>query len=144
MTSTHVPLLDSAVQDTYAWLNDIMEELAWEDRHRALQALRGVLHALRDELTIEHSAHLAAQLPTLIRGIYFESWKPGGTPARDRTLEAFLNRVRPSLAGYTDDDDVYDAACAVFKTLAARISEGEGEKVREALPKAIREIWDVV
>jgi uncharacterized protein (DUF2267 family) len=35
------------------WLNELMAELGWDDRHRAYQALRAVLHALRDHLTVD-------------------------------------------------------------------------------------------
>jgi uncharacterized protein (DUF2267 family) len=32
-----------------------------------------VLHALRDRLTVEEASDLAAQLPMLIRGLYYET-----------------------------------------------------------------------
>ena len=43
-----------------------MEILDCPDRHEAYLALRATLHALRDRLTIEETAQLAAQLPMLI------------------------------------------------------------------------------
>jgi uncharacterized protein (DUF2267 family) len=50
-------------------LSEVDEELGGEDRECAYRALRAVLHALRDRLTVDVSAKLAAQLPTLIRGV---------------------------------------------------------------------------
>jgi uncharacterized protein (DUF2267 family) len=140
MATGHVALFDSAAQDAGSWLNDIMIELEWSDRHLALQALRGTLHAVRDLLPLELSAHLAAQLPTLIRGIYFESWRPSETPARDRSRADFLMRVSEAITQDVDEDEIAAIVGAVLRVLELRISEGEALKVLEALPKSIREL----
>jgi len=42
------------------------------DERRAYNALRAVLHALRDRLTTEEIAQFGAQLPTFVRGVYYE------------------------------------------------------------------------
>ena len=46
--------------------------LGTDDRQDAYRAVRGVLHTLRDRLPVEESAQLAAQLPTLLRGVFYE------------------------------------------------------------------------
>ncbi|TAM62283.1 DUF2267 domain-containing protein [bacterium] len=140
MATGHVALFDSAAQDAGAWLNDIMIELEWSDRHLALQALRGTLHAVRDHLPLELSAHLASQLPTLIRGIYFEGWQPGHTPLRDRNRANFLLRAGEDITQDVDDDELAAIVGAVLRVLEQRVSEGEASKVLEALPKSIREL----
>jgi hypothetical protein len=61
---------------TNSWLKELMELMGWEDRHRAYHALRVVLHALRDHLTIDEVVTLGAQLPMLVRGFYYEGWHP--------------------------------------------------------------------
>jgi len=60
------------------WINDMCERLDLEDEERACLALRAGLHALRDRLTVEEAAHLAAQLPIAVRGLFFEGWHPSG------------------------------------------------------------------
>jgi uncharacterized protein (DUF2267 family) len=47
-------------------------------------ALRGVLHALGDLLTPDETAELAARLPTLIRGFFYEGWHPATKPLKYR------------------------------------------------------------
>ena len=37
---------------------------------------------LRDRLTVEAAAHFAAQLPDLIRGIFYAGWDPGAVPEK--------------------------------------------------------------
>src|SRR5829696_6138276 len=96
MSTTQIESLDHTVHLTNEWLRDISERLGDNRRHAHL-ALRGTLHALRDFLPIDELAHLSAQLPTLVRGIYFEGWDPSDTPADDRSREAFLGRVEQAL-----------------------------------------------
>jgi len=66
-------------------------------RHDAYVALRATLHALRDRLPVEETAELAAQLPMLVRGVYYEGWDPTGKPVRERSLEGFLAGVAVEL-----------------------------------------------
>jgi uncharacterized protein (DUF2267 family) len=75
MSQTGLPEFDSALQKTNIWLKDLMEQLRCE-RHQAYFALRTVLHALRDHLTVDEVVGLGAQLPMLVRGFYYEGCRP--------------------------------------------------------------------
>jgi uncharacterized protein (DUF2267 family) len=140
MPAKTIASFESATADAYQWLTEIAGILGDEDRHFALQLLRGVLHALRDRLTIDQSAHLSAQLPLLIRGIYFEKWNPTPLPSRDRTVEDFIDHVRPALTGYHGTDLIEDVS-AVFAVLKEHVSWGEGDKIATSLPHAISTLW---
>jgi Uncharacterized conserved protein (DUF2267) len=70
MSSTGLEVFDKTVQTTNAWLNEIIEIIG-PDRHRAYRVLAAVLHSLRDRLTVNEAAQLGAQLPILLRGIYY-------------------------------------------------------------------------
>ncbi len=137
---THIDLFDTTLHESYGWIRDILRETGWEDRHYALQALRGVLHAVRDELTADQSGHLSAQLPTLIRGIYFEGWDPSKAPALDRSAEVFVDRIRPDFAGYGEAVDFTWLARCVLRVLKNRVP-GEYDKIKAAIPKEVRQIW---
>src|SRR5258708_3302805 len=93
MSQTSLSAFSSTLQITNVWLNEIMDRLSWEDRHRAYQALRAVLHALRGRLSVDHAAALAAQLPLLVRGIYYEGWHPHGKPLKERHKQEFLIHI---------------------------------------------------
>jgi uncharacterized protein DUF2267 len=48
---------------------------------------------LRDWLQLNEAADLAAQLPTLLRGAYYEQWRPAVTPVKHRTKADFVAQV---------------------------------------------------
>ena len=141
MRTGRLSVVDSAVEDLYVWLREIDDEMGWDDRHYGLQALRGVLHALRDRLLIDQMAKLSAQLPLLVRGLFFENWDPSKAPVPDRTAKEFVDRVRDAFTGYGEQLEVEEAVPVVLEVLGRHISEGEVAKVKAALPKHIRELW---
>jgi uncharacterized protein (DUF2267 family) len=137
MSATGLEVFDETLQKTNTWLKEIMEALG-SDRHRAYQALRGVLHCLRDRLLVEEAADLGDQLPMLVRGIYYESWQPSATPIKVRSLKEFLDLVASRLPGTLDPEQ---AARAVFQVLEHHVTPGEIEDVVSELPKDIRALW---
>jgi uncharacterized protein (DUF2267 family) len=141
MSTTGLEVFDTTVQTTHGWLNDVMHELGWEDeRPRAYQALRAVLHALRDRLTVEEALDLGAQLPLLIRGFYYEGWKLTNKPLKERHREEFLAHIKHA---FRNDErmDPEQIARGVFRVLVRRISAGEIEDVKQVLPAELRELW---
>ena len=140
MSATGIDTFDSTLQKTNEWLGQIMQELDWPDRHKAWHALRAVLHALRDRLPVNSAAHLAAQLPMLIRGVYYEGWHPAGTPVMERSQDEFLVHVTEAFL-FDVDAHSKDIAQAVFRVIARHVTAGEIEKVKRALPEGIRDLW---
>ncbi len=140
MAFTGLDVFDHTIQITNIWLKELMEKLGTEDRHRAYLALRSVLHALRDRLTVDEAAHLGAQLPMLVRGIYFEGYHPAGKPLKERRKEQFLGHVRDQ---FRKDPEVDPEAIAraVFGLLEEKITAGEIADVRNSMPKELRELW---
>jgi uncharacterized protein (DUF2267 family) len=134
-------VFEGTIQKTQVWLNDLMFELDWEDRpQKAYLALRTVLHALRDRLTVEEAVHLGAQLPMLVRGFYFEGWTLRDKPHKERHKEDFLAHVKEA---FKDDVTVnpQQIVRAVFRVLTKHTSKGEIDDVKHILPKALRELW---
>jgi uncharacterized protein (DUF2267 family) len=141
MSTTGLEAFDSTVQKTHVWLNDIMDEMGWENqRERAYLALRTVLHALHDRLTVEETAQLGAQLPTLIRGCYYGGWKPTGKPLKERHREEFLAHVRHAFRN-DESADPERITRGVLKILSRHITEGEIEDIKHLLPHELRELW---
>lgn len=139
MTTNVFAGLETTVEKTKSWVQEVMEELERQDPQDAYHALRAALHALRDHLPVEEVAHLGAQLPLLVRGIYYEGWRPGAP--HDRDLELALDEVRREL-GTRSDLDPELALRAAFAVIARHVSEGELSDVTGALPRRFRELFD--
>ena len=140
MKTTGITTLDHAPQVVAEWLNLLQEDLGWLDRGRVYLLLRETLHAVRDFLTVDAAPDLSAQLPLLIRGIFFEGWIPAKTPAKPRSVDDFLERVTKAFASDPlVEPDV--AAAAVFAVLRRQISPGEYRQVAWAMRKPLRDLW---
>jgi uncharacterized protein (DUF2267 family) len=122
------------------WIKDLDKALHWNNKARSYRLLRSVLHALRDWLQVNESANLAAQLPTLVRGIYYDQWRPAATPVKERSKTNFLARVERDF--YNDPlPDAAFAVSAVFRLLSEKVTGGEISDVRQALPADLRALW---
>jgi len=140
MTATGLDVFDRTVQKTNTWLNELMQELGLQDKHKAYLAMRATLHALRDRITVDEVAQLAAQLPMLMRGFYYEGWDPSNKPLRERHKAQFLARMEQQFRG-EDRIDTERVARAVFTVLANRVSAGEIDDVKNIVPAELRELW---
>jgi uncharacterized protein (DUF2267 family) len=139
MSTTGLSVIDSSLQRTHAWLDEIMADLG-PDRTFAWHLLGSVLHAIRDRLPIELSSHFSAQLPLVIRGLYFDQWSPGASVKPGRTLDAFLHDVGHGVENLRPTNPAV-ASQAVFRVISRHLSDGELRKVRDSLPKPVRESW---
>ena len=143
MSTTNIPAFDTSINKTKEWLKEIREELHLDDDQQAYVALRAVLHVVRDRLVPDEACDFAAQFPLLVRGFYFEGWKPSGRPMEIDTEEEFLGRVQhemhrqntPKLA------DPRRITLGVLRTMDRHVTGGELSKVVQSFPKQLRNLW---
>lgn len=140
MKSQQPEVFETTLQKTNIWLKEISDLLHWDDHQRAYHGLRAVLHAVRDRLPVPEAAHFGAQLPMLVRGFYYDNWKPGSTPAKIKTTQEFYDVVRENFAADRNVNPIRLTE-AVMTVLATNLSPGELEKLRGILPPHLREIW---
>jgi uncharacterized protein (DUF2267 family) len=131
-------LFASTVAKTHKWIKEVNEQLQLEDPHKAYLILRGVLHVLRDRLTVNEAVDLSAQLPMLIRGFYFEGWSVEHKPLKIHTEQEFLECVMHVIPS---DVDAVDCVKVVFKLLQQQITEGEIHDIKSVLPDRILKFW---
>lgn len=140
MARRHIDVFDSTIQKTNLWLKDIEGAMRVTDnKPKAYAALRGVLHTLRECMPVDETMKFAAQMPLLVRAVYFDGWKPRRKPVR-LTKATFFRELRECLRGQSDVD-VGLAARAVFSTIEKHVSRGEVASVRRVLPAEIRRLW---
>jgi uncharacterized protein (DUF2267 family) len=140
MPATGLDVFDHTLQTTHIWLDDLMRFLGWSDRQRAYHALRAVLQSLRDHMPVNDVAHLSAQLPLLVRGIFFEGWTPARTPLKERSGDQFLAHVNDAFL-FDVEADGRQIVAGVCRLLNDHVSAGEIEKIRRVLPAGIRSLW---
>jgi uncharacterized protein (DUF2267 family) len=134
MSLTGYPAFDSTLEKTNGILKRIERSYGWpkERRNQSYAALRVVLHALRDRLTVEEAAQLSAQLPLLVRGIYFEGWDPSKVPMKMHRAE-FLARIRDEFP-FEVPGGTERLVGTTLEALRRHITDGEWEDVRAGLP----------
>ncbi|VTZ28527.1 conserved hypothetical protein [Methylocella tundrae] len=140
MGDAQIPALEHANQQTNLWLKRIAAEHHLERRHDAYSALRAVLHALRDRLTPEQAVHFGAQLPIVIRGVYYEGWRIAGKPIDDKHVDEFVQRVAAELPPQFPRDALAMTR-AVFQLLFEELDPGETAKIIDTLPAALKALW---
>jgi uncharacterized protein (DUF2267 family) len=139
MSTTGLDVFDKTMQTTHIWLDEVMETIG-PDRNVAWHVVGAVLRTLRDRLPVELAANLGAQLPLLIRGTYYDQFRPGHAPDRLHTENEFLTRVTNDLGGIRPVN-VKEATHSVLTVLGHHITPEQVEKVKRALPEAIRGLW---
>ena len=98
------------------------------------------MHIVRDHLRVDEVAQLSAQLPLLLRGMFFEGWMPKRTPLRDRSAAGVQRAVEDQLGDNAEYRGLEDVTC-VFELLNNHLTRGEIEHVRANLPADIRAYW---
>lgn len=142
MSANGLDVFDKTLQTTNVWLNEIMEDIG-PNRHVAWKVLSVVLHKLRDRLPVELAAHLGAELPLLVRGVYYDQFQPARQPSRCRDFEEFCAEVGEWLSD-TRPVNPQTAVHSVFKVLSRHVPEGQIRKVQDTLPTDIRTSWRTV
>lgn len=130
----------STLQKSNLFMKELSTELGFglED---TLLAFRTVMHAVRDRLPAEEAGHLAAQLPLLIKGVYFDGWSPGRQPLKIKTKTELFDVVsRPLLRGIRRFD-VEQVTRTVLRVVANHLSDGEVDQLRAILPADLRDLW---
>jgi uncharacterized protein (DUF2267 family) len=137
MTRTGVDSLDRSIDKTNAWLADVAAKFGTEDRRLAYRVTRSWLHTLRDRLPVSIAAHVAAQLPELLRGVFYEGWNPSKVPIKYSRDEYVARFARDAQLHHTE---VPRAGRLVTSAMQRHISAGAISEVLGALPADIRSL----
>ena len=140
MSTQGLEVIDRTVHITHEWINELASRLDWGSKSSTLRLFRTVLHLVRDHLLTDEMAQFSAQMPLLVRGMFFEGWVPKNTPIRERSAAVFLDAIEGEMMNvkeYRGPEDIK----YVFELLNARLSRGEIEDVRASLPKDVRAYW---
>lgn len=130
---------EHATEKAEVWIKGMMRELGTDDPGRAYHALGASLQALRDRLSVNEAAQLGAQLPLLVRGLFYEGWHPASTPVHVRRPEDLLMLVHQK-AGDGGRVDAERALAATFEVLRQHVSAGELSSLANVLPPSLADL----
>jgi uncharacterized protein (DUF2267 family) len=132
-------VFDHATEKANLWIKDMMRELGTDDPKQAYHALSAALQALRDRVSVDEAAQFAAQLPVLVRGLFYEGWRPAATPMHLRRPEQLLALVEERL-GDGQRVDPERALAATFEVLRKHLSAGALASLAHLLPRSLAEL----
>lgn len=135
MSFTGVSSLDHTIDKVNVLLAEVAAEFGTQDRRFAYRVTRAWLHALRDRLPVPIAAHFAAQLPELLRGVFYGGWNPSKVPVK-YGREGYITRFARNSG--IREPDVPQAVCLVTRVMRRHVSGGLLDEVLEALPAQIR------
>jgi len=128
-----------AVETADIWIRDMMRELGTNDPRQAYHALTAALHTVRDRLRVDEAAQLAAQLPLLLRGLFFEGWHPASTPVHVRRPEDVIALFEKK-SGDGHGIDAERALAATFEVLRRHVSRGALDALAHVLPRTLADL----
>ncbi|RDI60438.1 DUF2267 domain-containing protein [Nocardia pseudobrasiliensis] len=129
--------LTPAVHTAHEWLKAVADRIGTEDRAFTYHVVRAWLHTVRDRISVVASAHLTAQLPEILRGVYYEGWVPSHIPVGHGTDE-FLTRFAHE--AMITRAEVPRLAGAVTDVFMDRCSPGQLDGLFAVLPVRLQEL----
>lgn len=141
MSNNGLEAFDITLEKTHQFINDVAGELKIEDKHIAFIGVKAVLHTLRDRIPLEEAAQLGSQLSPLLAGFYYQGWKPAATPTKERSITAFLDKVRENLPEGHYPTEIETLTRSVFATLSQWVTKGEIDDVINMLPEDVQSLW---
>lgn len=141
MSANGLAVFDRTLEKTHQFINDVAQEIAVEDKHIVFTGINAVLHSLRDRIPLEEAAQLGAQFPVLLAGFYYQGWKPAATPTKERSVSAFVDKVKGNLPQEDYPVEIETLIKGVFAVLSRWVTEGEIVDVANMLPKDVQKFW---
>jgi len=138
MSEQGLETIETTTQKTHKWSARIAESMRMEKRG-AWKSLRSVLRPLRDRLPIDLGVHFGAQLPILVRGLYYEGWEPSKVPIK-MSREEFLAAVQSRIIANRVIDPV-ETVQNVLAVVANHIGSPEMQKIMDAFPRDMQSFF---
>ncbi|GJF02439.1 hypothetical protein PSD17_14020 [Pseudonocardia sp. D17] len=132
---TGIDAVARAERTALGWIDTVAESVGTGDRAYAFRVLRAWLHAVRDRLEVDGTAHIGGQLPILLRGIWYDGWRPAVVPVKFGP-EQLVTMVADD-AGVAPDE-ARRVIPLVTAALDRRWAPGQTEHLLTQLPTSVR------
>jgi len=120
-------------------------ELNWLNNDNLYHILRAVLHALRDNLSIDEAAQFSAQLPLLLRGSFYECWNPQKEGPKGFTKKEFMEAVRNNLKPIEQlNFDLEIGVASALAVIMGHVSSGEMDDIVQSSKPSLKTFFKIV
>ncbi|GAA3746595.1 DUF2267 domain-containing protein [Salinactinospora qingdaonensis] len=137
MAFTGVENLDRSIHNSNTWLADVANGFETTDRQFTYRVLRAWLHTLRDRLSVEAAAHLAAGFPELLRGVFYDGWSPNKVPEKYDRAEFVARFAQEARIG---NGEASEKIAVVSGVIRARLGNGAFDHTLAQLPNELRQL----
>lgn len=137
MSSERFNLFQQTLQISTAWVRRIADLVAI-DEQQAYHLLCCTLQTLRDRLRPEEALQFGAQLPVMIRGLYYDGWRLA--PLQIRNKQHFV-AVAASRYHARPLADIEPGIRAVLEVFSDNVDLATVCATVLALPEELRELW---
>jgi uncharacterized protein (DUF2267 family) len=127
------------------FVEQVANELNEPDRDAALRVMKGVLHTIRDVITVEESLHFISQLPLFVKGVYVSDWhlskRKGLTDVSSLTEHMRSDSQRTGARDFGDDETALEKFKAVMRVIRRKVSPGMIDNIVAEFPAELKELW---
>jgi uncharacterized protein (DUF2267 family) len=135
MSEQGLETIEATVQKRTSGLRESPNQCTRKNRCLEVSAIK----TLRDRLPIDLAVHFGAQLPMLIRGLYYEGREPSKVPIK-MSREEFLAVVQSRIIA----DRVFDPVETGLNVLAIvgnHVGNGEMRKIMDGFPREMQSFF---
>src|ERR1044072_4823317 len=131
--------------DAKEFVDQVANELNEPDRDAALRVMTGVLHTIRDVITVEESLHFISQLPLFVKGVYVSEWhlsnRKGVTDISSITEHMRSDSQGTGARDFGNDETALEKFRAVMRVIRRKVSPGMIDNIVSQFPGDLNELW---
>ncbi len=138
--STGLDVFDASIQKTNRFFSNVEKLLGWNEqrRNQTYKILRVILHGFRDRMTTEAVVNFSAQLPLILKGVYFESYNAANKPEKYEK-NTFLSNVQKEIL-YDVDYSMPELVRAIVMTFTDNFSDESVNVLEKSLPNEYHDL----
>jgi len=138
-------MFENFEKDAREFVRQVANELNEPDHDVALRVMTGVLHTIRDIVTVEESLHFISQLPLFLKGIYVSDWnlsnRKGVMDISSLTEHMRSDSQRTGAIDFGDDETALEKFRAVMRVIRRKVSPGMIDSIVAQFPVELKELW---
>lgn len=138
-------MFENFENDAKEFVEEVASELNEPDRDAALRVMTGVLHTIRDVITVEESLHFISKLPLFVKGVYVNDWhlsnRKGVTDISSLTEHMRSDSQRTGARDFGDDETALEKFRAVMRVIRRKVSPELVDNIAAEFPAELKELW---